>query len=193
MTRQEIETFLPFLANESLQGEERREVEAAVAADTGLQAELAALRAVRTTLQDEWSYSPGAMGLARLMREVEAEAPAAVRPRTGRPVLWQAAAAVLLAVALGQGALLMRPGGTQPDGFSLASGPADAALTIAIRPDATEEALRSLLLQAGVEITAGPSALGFYQLAPAEGVTLDQARAILEASDIIDSLTTPED
>ena len=67
MTRDEIEALLPFLANDTLTGEERQSVEAAVNADPDLLAELAALRAIRQTMQSDMVQSPGDMGLARLM------------------------------------------------------------------------------------------------------------------------------
>ena len=73
MTRDEISALLPFLANGTLEGDERAEIEAALAEDAALQAELRALRAIRATMQAEESFSPGEMGLARLMRGVEAE------------------------------------------------------------------------------------------------------------------------
>lgn len=136
-------------------------------------------------MQAEEAYSPGDMGLSRLMRDVEAEVPT---PVVRRPVLWQGIAAALLAVVVGQA--VFQPRGTEPGGFELAGG--DAAMTIAIRPDTTEAALRSLLLDAGVEIVGGPSALGLYELAPLEGVTVDEARAILGASEIVESLEVSE-
>ncbi len=190
MTRDEIIALLPFLANDTLTGEERAEVEAAEVEDAEMQAELAALRAIRNTMQTEQGYSPGEMGLGRLMREVEAEAPAAIRPRATPRWAWQAVAAALLAVVVGQAVFLSRAP-DDPGGFTLAG--ADAAFTIAVRPDTTEEALRALLLDAGVEIVGGPSALGLYQLATIEGVTNEQAIAILSASDIVESLEVPDD
>jgi len=187
MTPQEIHSLLPFLANDTLTGEERAEVEAAVAADPALQSQLEALRAIRTTMQAEESYSPGEIGLARLLRDV-GEQPVATRP-TSRPWLWQVAAAVLLAVVLGQSFMMTRNG--DPGGYQLAGG--DAAIIIAISPDATEAQFRELLLNAGVEIISGPSALGFYELKIAEGRTADEVHAILEASAIIESISPPPD
>jgi len=181
MTRDEISALLPFLANDSLQGAERAEVEAAVADDPGLQAELAALKAIRATMQSEQDYSPGEVGLARLMREV-GQAPA--ERQTGRSRIWQVAAAVLLAVVIGQAVLQDR--GTDPDGFELAG--TEAAFSMVVRPETTEAALRQLLLDAGVEIVRGPSALGIYDLALTEGVRLEEARAVLRASAIVESL-----
>ena len=194
MTRDEISALLPFLANGTLEGDERVEVEAALAGDAALQAELRALRAIRATMQAEESFSPGEMGLARLMRGVEAEAPVAApapAPAPSRPWLWQVAAAVLLAVVVGQAAWQFR-GTPAPGGYELAGG-GEAAFVIAVTPGASEEAFRDLLLQAGVTIVDGPSALGLYQLALTEGVTEEHARAILAASPLIDDLQSPED
>lgn len=185
MTPQEIQSLLPFLANDTLTGEDRGAVEAAVAADTGLQSELAALRAIRSTMQAEEGFSPGEMGLARLLRDA-GEQKVAARP-AARPLLWQVAAAVLLAVVLGQGFLMTRQ--SDPGGYQLAG--SDAAISIAIAPDATEAQFREMLLSAGAEIISGPSALGFYELKIAEGATLAEVHAILEASDIVENITPP--
>ena len=51
MTRDEIEALLVFLANDTLEGEERAAVEAAVAGDLALQAELEALKSIRSEMQ----------------------------------------------------------------------------------------------------------------------------------------------
>jgi hypothetical protein len=195
MPREEIETLLPFLANGTLEGDELAEVQNAVVSDAGLAADLAALSAIRETMQsDDVGFSPGEMGLARLMRDVEAEAKAAPVDATSnvmRPRIWQIAAALLLAVALGQGVLLMERNEAGP-GFELA-GETTATFTIAVRPEATEAELRSVLLAAGVEIVSGPSALGLYGLALLEGSDVATARGTLEAAgDVIETLESAE-
>lgn len=189
MTREEIGGLLPFLANGTLEGAERKAVEDAVAADPALQDELAALRAIRDTVQREEVASPGELGLARLMREIEP--PKAANSPHAPSRFWQVATVVLFAVVLGQVAFNRDADfATAPDsgdGFSLA-GAAAPVFTIAFRPGTDELAMRDLLLDAGVEVTSGPSALGLYGLSPVEGVTNAQAQAILSASDIVDSL-----
>ncbi len=188
MIRDDIDALLPFLANDTLTGDERDQIQSAVAADPDLQAELAALKAIRTTMQTEEAFSPGEMGLARLMRAVETTPAAPVK----RPWLWQAAAAVLLAVVLGQGLALMRTNDpSDPGGYQLAGD--TPAFTIAFHADTTESQLRDLLLLAGVEIVHGPSALGLYQIAPLEGVTQAQAHATLAASELIESIETSDE
>ncbi|MAX72619.1 MAG: hypothetical protein CMH66_02920 [Nioella sp.] len=214
-SRDDIEALLPFYANGTLEGADRAAVEAALETDAELRADLAALQAIRQTMQTEEVASPGDFGLARLMRDVEAETPVTVPPAAANdnvvPVtrlrLWQTAAAVILAVGLGVN-LLPGPGDapetgrsiatdeapttedeapTTEEGFSLASGDAPD-FTIAFAPDAREAEIRALLLQAGVEITQGPSALGLYGLSLLDSVSDETARPILANSGIVDDL-----
>ena len=183
LSREEIEQLLPFLANDTLEGEERDAVEAAVADDPELATELQALRAIRETMQaQEVESSPGEFGLARLMRDVaKEELPTIEAANTVvRPRIWQIAAAFLMAVVIGQGVLLSGLD-QQGDSYQLA-GAGEAVLTVAFLPDVTEAALRNVLLDAGVEIVSGPSALGLYGLDLLEGVTLEEAEAALPAA-----------
>ncbi|NKB28551.1 MAG: hypothetical protein GKR99_13755 [Rhodobacteraceae bacterium] len=77
--RDEVEALLPFLANDTLDGEERARVEAAVAADAELAVQLRALRRIRSEVKAEaLDWSPGEMGLAKLLREIDAQASDAV-------------------------------------------------------------------------------------------------------------------
>jgi len=198
LTRDEIAALLPFHANGTLDGAERAEVDAALAQDAGLRAELAALEAIRGTLQAEKAEpGPGEFGLARLMREIAREeaaagdrAPRQARAGAGRLRIWQIAAAVALALFLGQSALLLR--GEAP-GFGLAGGGAGAAgLTVAFSADATEAEIRALLLSADAEIVGGPSALGLYTVAPVEPERLTALRSVLEGAEIVESVERSE-
>ena len=187
LSKDEIEALLPFLANNTLEGEERTAVENAVADDPALQNELDALKAIRETMQaEDVGFSPGEMGLARLLRDVEAETKTAPAQRSN---LWQIAAALLLAVAVGQGIFMYA---NNPSGSDyVLAGDAEPIFTIAVNPDATEAELRNILLNAGVEIVSGPSALGLYGLALLDGTDLDAARTILtDATGVIESVET---
>ncbi|MEL6532301.1 MAG: hypothetical protein AAFN09_00200 [Pseudomonadota bacterium] len=219
LNRTEIEGLLPFLANDTLAGEERAAVEQAVAADPGLSTELEALRLMRRAMQAETlEASPGELGLARLMRDVEAApqlqepAPmAATAPSANDNVvplrrlrLWQAAAAAVAVLGIGQAVLTSAPDavtgdlaaietGEEAGGMRLASG-GDAAAQMAVfragfAAETTEAELRALLLAADLQIVAGPSALGFYELAPGSAATdLDAAEAALTAAGTLEVL-----
>ena len=205
MTTAQIHELLAFRANGTLEGEDLATVEAALEADADLRAELAALTAIRATMQAEEVQSPGDFGLARLMRGVEAERVAAPVAANDNVVplmrlrIWQVAAAVVLAVGVGfnlpqfgpspEPAQLSEAEPAAAEGFSLASGGASAAaFTVVFRPDATELDIRLLLLDAGLEIVSGPSALGLYGVGLVESGTSDAARAALLASDIVEDV-----
>jgi len=204
MTRDDIQTLLPFMANDTLTGNEKATVEKALASDRDLQAELDALRAVRGTMQDEdLDFTPGEMGLARLMREVDAEAAVATPIKTVRTTqkvwVWQAVAAAMVAVVVGQTALqLGSPDNSAPGAdFTLASGNEPVTTTQGVRiavgfnPAMTETELRALLLDAGVEMAAGPTGDGLYYVTPTEGVSLNDASDALIASDLVETLELP--
>lgn len=169
INRDEIGALLVFLANGTLEGEERRIVEEAVGSDPALAAELAALKALRDEMQaGDLPRSPGEFGLARLMREVrdeEDQAPAA-RSTVASP-LWRIAAAVALGLLALQTVWVST---TRDPDATLAGGEETApafehTLRVAFVPTATETEIRELLLSLGLVIVDGPSAIGLFTLA----------------------------
>lgn len=210
--RDELELLLPFHVNGTLTPEEKAEVEAWLAQDDAARAEAEGLAAIRADMQAEDVTSPGDFGLARLMRDVGREQAAgggAPPQATQRPWLWQAVAAFAVAGFLGQTfwtqVMATRPG--VPGGFQMAGAPAvvtpvpappaiplaaaptpaGGLLTVAFAPDATESAIRELLLAQGLEIVAGPSALGLYTLRADDPVAaqaaLQAATALVESAE----------
>jgi anti-sigma factor RsiW len=195
---QNIEELLPFYANGTLDEPERAEVEAALAEDGDLRAELEVLLALREAMQADAVQSPGEFGLARLMRDVEGteqEVTPMASPENVVPLrrlrVWQIAAALVLAAGLAQTVFVM----TAPDqpGFELASGggatQGEAAFVVGFAPGTSEAEMRDLLLTAGVEIISGPSALGLYELAIFDDAMAESAAEILRAAEggIIDT------
>lgn len=192
MTRDDIGALLPFYVNGTLEGAERAEVAAAVAADPDLQAEVAALAAVRDTLRAETVQAPGDFGLARLMREIDQEAAAAPRPVAGPGVsgLWRIAAVLALALALGQlGWIVARDSGPA---VTLAGD--GGGLLVAFAPGTTEAEMRDLLLDLDLVIIDGPTAIGLYRLVPGDpDADAAALRAALQAAPIVESLTDAGD
>jgi hypothetical protein len=187
--RRRIEELLPFYLNGTLDDAERAEVEAALATDESLRWELEFLKGIESDVQArDPGPSPGEFGLARLMRDIDGETRTAPSTRT-RSRIWQIAAAIAVAVVAVQGIyiagggdrIVELAGGEQ----SVTAGP---TLTVAFSPDAIEAEIRALLLETGLEIVGGPSALGLWTLAvtgeisPAEAVGALQGR-----TDIVES------
>ena len=158
MTKQDIEELLPFYVNGTLSESENRRVEELLATHEDLRAEVETLRAIRAEMKANDPQSPGEFGLARLMRDIKSEAQP---PRPDRTWIWQVAAAVAIALFVGQNILTF---GTSDPGIELAGDGGSHIITVGFAPEATEASIRGLLLELDLEITAGPSALGLYEL-----------------------------
>jgi len=191
-TREEIELELAFAVNGTLPDADMAEIEDWLLADDQLRAEHAALAAIRSDMQTEEVNSPGEFGLARLMRDVKRDAVSENTPVAAPPVqknrswMWQLAAAVAMVALLGQNLFI---GGSDDAGFEMASAEVAADMVASFVPDATEEQIRTLLLDLEVEIIAGPSALGFYDLSVLDGA--DQSAAmtgLMAATEVIESV-----
>jgi anti-sigma-K factor RskA len=193
-TRQELEALLPFYLNGTLASEERARVDAALREDARLRDQARTLEELRTTMHDtDYGQSPGEFGLARLMRDIDrAEAASADSGTARRHALlpWGlavAASAALLAVSLGW------VGGDQTAPYLQASGDAEGSyLTVAFQPDASQSDVSNLLLEQGLVIVDGPSAIGLYRLAPGEGRDVEALAADLRAQGaLIESVDLP--
>ncbi|GAB4271186.1 MAG: hypothetical protein Kow0013_23840 [Pararhodobacter sp.] len=191
-TREDLELDLVFLVNGTLDDAARTELEALIAEDETLAAERDALSAIRAEMQAEEILSPGEFGLARLMRDVAREgAGMAGPPAANRTWMWQAAAAIAVVALLAQ-SLLMRGG--EAEHFELAGAGEPGSLVATFAPDATEADIRGVLLDSGVEIVGGPSALGLYRLEPLEGVEVQEAaRTLRAAASIVESVENAGD
>lgn len=197
-TDEELNLNLPFYVNGTLDADEAARVEAALAQDDVLKADAALLTALRDDMQAETHRSPGEFGLARLMRDVARDeaapvsAPAAANspvPIQSRTWVWQIAAAVAMALFVGQSLMLSRDQAAGGGGYELASAPAAPGLVVSFSPNATEAQIRGLLLDLGLEINGGPSALGLYRLGQAESENLDaEALALRGATGIVESV-----
>ncbi|VAW00072.1 hypothetical protein MNBD_ALPHA07-1927 [hydrothermal vent metagenome] len=188
--RDELEALMVFLANETLEGQEREAVEAAVAADPQLTVELEALRSIRAEMQAEPAQSTSSeFALARLMRDIGREGAQQALAVQHKSNIWKIAAVIAMGLFAVQSAyVVMAPdeiidlaGGSGID----AGGP---TLIVAFSEDAPEGDIRRLLLQLDLTIIGGPSALGLYTLAASDDASRATALTQLNAnSDLVDS------
>ncbi|MEL6167935.1 MAG: hypothetical protein AAFR35_04545 [Pseudomonadota bacterium] len=181
MAEREIEELLVFYVGGTLDPIETARMEAAIAADPALELQVATLRALREA-SEETAQSPGEFGLARLMRDVETDsAPRAAMPRTR---IWQAVAGIAVAAFLAQAVLVTQ----SSDEVTLAGEDVSGDLIVAFAPDATEGAIRDLLVSEGLIIVDGPSALGLYVLELPDGADPTAATDALVASGLVESV-----
>lgn len=177
--------LLPWLANGTLQGEEREFVEAHLVGCAMCRSELDALHLVRETcLQDDPAASPP--GFARLRARIDAEAPRTTihapraMPWSRLFAGWSAAPRWLQAAACVQAALLLAVaiawpwnGGTGSREYrtlgngAMAGIPArgEATLMLVLSPDTSQGETRRLLRASAARIIDGPSDAGAYVIA----------------------------
>ena len=204
--------LLPFYANGTLSAEDRARVEAALAGDADLRAELEEVRAIQALVHDGGAELARAgdeaspQRLKALLSRIEAESPPArAAPRRNlmgrrdvasgalaRPParFWKpafAAAAALAVVQLGVIAYQARPHG---DYVSL-SGPQTAApaakpgtLLLRLAPDARWADVQALLASHGLTIVGGPHG-DVLDLAVAAGAPTPDLIAQLRASPLV--------
>lgn len=160
-----IEELLPWYVNGTLTADEEREVRGYLRGNETAEREVAWLKQIRQAVQTQEPRSPGSFGLQRLRMSLGREPAAKARP-DGRGRWVRIAAAAAITVIVVQGILLgtwryqsavYEPAGT--------SGPGPL-IQVRFEPGATERQVRTLLVDAGLEIVAGPSASGVYRLAP---------------------------
>lgn len=181
---EDIRELLPFWVNGTLTEEERAKVAAALAGSVELRADLAGIEALHRQMKAApLPQGPGELGLARLMRVVDAEPRQSAPPHRqggGRLAASVAVAAVLSSVLTltltrdrsGEGAVY-----EQASGEDLA-----ATVTVTFRPEATEAAISALLRAKGLVIVDGPSAIGLYRIGLPYDLTAPDAASYLAAA-----------
>ncbi len=185
----DISEVLPFWVNGSLDEAERVQVEQALAGSADLRAEAEELRALRQDMRSvPMAAGPGDLGLARLMRAIDAET-AAPKTNDSRYTLQRMAASVAVAAVLSSFATygVMNSGENELAVYEQASGEDPATtLTVTFKPEATEAAISNLLREKGLVIVDGPSAIGLYRVGlPLDMTSDDAARYLADASLII--------
>lgn len=185
MTDRTKDELLPWVANQTATEEERREVEAYLEEDPDARHELEFVEKLRAGVKAAGSdTSPGELGLARLRRRIAEDRRAGATSPSGIR-WWQAAAIAATVLVAVQAAFLFGP--IDEDGQLItATGPGLDGPTIQVTfvAEAREAAIRELLLDLGLEIVEGPSAVGVYRLSVEPDVA---------ASDVVDALKAQPD
>jgi hypothetical protein len=154
----DVEQLLPWLANETLEGEEARAVEALSKESPAAAKELEFLRGLRAQMKTaDAGNSPGELGWRRLQQQIARERGASIRGTRWRQVAAIAAAVVILL----QAAVI---GYQWRQGDVITAGGAGATLQVRFAPTASETAIRELLQQIDGTIVDGPGSLGVYHV-----------------------------
>lgn len=186
-----LDLLLPWYVNGTLEGEERRQVEAYLERSSHARDEVELLRALRQQVKvEKIESSPGELGLQRLKRQMKQEAEQRPQDRmAGRTItvasFWRPLAVAACLVVMVQAGIMVGLGGfgTTDSGVTTASGGSPAVLQVTFAPEATEQQIRDVLQQAGASIADGPTALGVYNLRLVDADTsVEEALATLRAS-----------
>lgn len=175
---QHPDELLPWLANHTLTGAEKREVEAHLATCERCRRELVWLESLqRDIAEHELAQAPGEFGLNRVLQKVRQQPEFAARQRWLAPALAAAIAVVVL-----QGVMLVQLR-THPDTIApLGRKTLDAdVFQIRFNPRATEAEIRDVLQSVGASLIEGPGALGIYRVQLESGISgksMDVSHAI---------------
>ncbi|SPH18173.1 hypothetical protein DEA8626_01705 [Defluviimonas aquaemixtae] len=188
-SKERVSELLPFYVNDTLDAEERAEVEALLSVDEALRREVELLNLIRGAVkEDEVDYTPGEFGLARLRREIDGRPAAPRRPRIGMVATSVAAAMFVF------GSLIYLSMNDREPRFVQAGADASArVLVVAFRPSAQEQQISALLLGLDVTIIDGPSAIGLYRVAVPEAQDMGAIMAALSnMTDVVESVDATE-
>jgi len=133
-------------------------------------------------------------GWARLQRSMNEDKKATRQNwwRSQRVAPWQLAASITAAVCLG----FVLPQGQAPDTdeptYQTAGEEAEAPLTrVLFTQEANQGDITALLLSLDAEIISGPSAIGFYEIAPTDAGAHEDLPKALETSSLVEMVITP--
>ena len=172
----QVNALLPWYATDRLDEDERARVEAHLGACPTCQADLAAERRLKALIQDTAATGDAEAGLARLLREIDAD-PEIARKATRRTVVqqwrsspgwmrWAIAAQLLLLVGggIGFGAVTRPQAEPQYHALGAAARPTPGNVVVVFRPDARESEIRGALRDGHARLVDGPTVADAYVL-----------------------------
>ena len=173
---------IPFLLNGTLTADEQNALKAAIAADPALARELELHKRIREAVNQSAAVPPRS-SLPQFLNRLAAESQRDVlrssdnvatierkvtpisqelRSRRGWKLAFAVAASLVVIQAAMLAPFLKQSSSTLEPLSGASSAPAAANLQLTFKPEATEKQIRELLRANGIEIVAGPSALGVY-------------------------------
>lgn len=176
----DVDEKLPLLVNGQLDASERAELERQLGQDPVLAQEAEFLAALRDGIQQQDEQTPGALGLARLKREIAREKQHDRQPEAAKSY-WKPVALTACALFALQTFMLNVPldgrNGTDTDiatlaGENVSQGP---RLQLIFDDSATAANIHSALRSVDGTIVDGPGALGVYTLMLPQGADASQA------------------
>lgn len=180
--KKNISELLPFYVNGSLDESEAAIVRDAVEADANLADEERELRSLRDQMQNQTvGNSPGELGLARLMRDIDRAQPA---PLVEKRTVWAslAASAVTALAIFGWTQMTNEPVYVQASGESAIEG-----IEVLLHPNITVQELSDTLIDLELVIVDGPTALGIYRIGPEAGQELSEvANKLMGLTNVFD-------
>jgi len=194
LSAEDMSELLLDYAKNRLSADVRLDVEAAAAQSPEVLEELEYYKGLARAaeLETEQTDSAGELGWARLSRAIEQAELEAVPPAAANDNarFWRYAAMALGLVVMGQFAVQLTQQNAADDAryVPVTASVAGVSAQITFAPDATEAAIRELLLSAQASIVSGPSAIGVYQLGFADEAARERGLAMFEdATAIVES------
>lgn len=202
----ELDDKLALMVNGQLDEQEQAALKKQIQADAGLAAEAEFLHTLHKGMQQQNDVPPGAMGLARLKRDIEAEQKrAATSTQTANDNnsvtkmqapnnsnFWKPLSIAACCLLAAQTFLTMQgssrgdPSGVVPlAGNPVVTGP---QLQVVFKDTATAAQIREALLSINAELIGGPGALGIYTLQLPTSADVGQAQIALSGLPFIEEV-----
>ena len=167
-------------------------IEAMMARDRGLSADVALMRGLKPALEEadraDVRQPPGELGWRRLEKAIGQDEAGRSPPSRRQMTVWRIAAAFLGIAVLGQaGYIAVTSTAVDRVAYRTASeAVAEHVLGIGFAPGATAAEIAALLQDANARVIDGPSALGLYRVAFPSQEALKAAEARFRASPLVD-------
>jgi hypothetical protein len=196
---QRLVAALPWYVNATLNPEERVWVESCLASSAQAQQELLWYQNLESEVKHSQNAAQGDLGLSKVMQTINAHSTGWVRliqwlsaplaggtPRFGPIMLGLAGLLIMQSVMITTSIHTKQsPADSRSNAKGLADGP---LIRVNFKPEASERAIRLLLLDTQSIIVAGPSTLGDYYLKVAAPRT-ESVSTVLKSSAIVQSVS----